>query len=186
MAVRYFILTSHYRSVLDFSDVAFEAAEKGLKKLHGYHRLLLEAMEQKSTNNNLTSEIDAAAFKLQFKEAMNDDFNTPKAIAALHTYLSAVTKVLEEGGAAGNSLQKINKVLLATAGGVLGILQPVYQEQGSRDEKFDRVMDVILHIRQNLRKEKHYQLADSLRDDLSAIGITVKDTPEGTVWEIND
>jgi cysteinyl-tRNA synthetase len=186
MAVRYFILTSHYRSVLDFSETAFDAAEKGLKKLQGYHRFLLQTIEQKNDKNKLPPEIDPIAFETQFKEAMNDDFNTPKAIAALHIYLSGVNKVLEEGRAGGESLESINKVLLATAGDVLGILQSQYDEIGKRDEKFDRVMDMVLRIRQNMRDEKQYQMTDMLRNDLSAIGITIKDTPKGTEWEIVD
>jgi cysteinyl-tRNA synthetase len=156
-----------------------------LKKLQGYHRLLLEAIAQEQ-EHALPPQLDPIVYERQFKEAMNDDFNTPKAIAALHTYLSTVNKLLEEGKAGGKSLEQINKVLLDTAGGVLGILQPAYKEQAGRDEKFDQVMNVILQIRQNLRKEKHYQLADNLREDLSTIGVIVKDTPEGTVWEIVD
>jgi cysteinyl-tRNA synthetase len=185
LAIRYFILTSHYRSVLDFSNDAFDAAEKGLKKLQAFHLRLMEAAARQQQGASVVSEIDPAAYESAFSAAMNDDFNTPKAIAALHTYLSAVNKVLDEGRADAKLLAQINAILLATAGDVLGILQPKYEQQAHGDEQFNRVMDIVLRIRERLRKEKQYQLADVLRSELSSAGITIKDTPEGAVWQIN-
>jgi cysteinyl-tRNA synthetase len=184
-AIRYFILTSHYRSVLDFSEAAFDAAEKGLKKLQAYHQRLLEAAARQQPGEATVAEIDPAGYEADFRAAMNDDFNTPKAIATLHTYLSAVNKIVEEGKSGIKMLEQVNRILLATAGDVLGILQPTYREGISRDKKFDQIMDVILRFRQYLRNEKQYRLADVLRDDLSSQGIAIKDTPDGTIWEIN-
>jgi cysteinyl-tRNA synthetase len=185
-AVRYFILTSHYRSVLDFSDEAFKAAEKGLKKLRSFHRALLDAITANMAGKNTIAEIDPEKFESQFKEAMNDDFNSPKAIAALHTYLSKVYSELEKNRIDCTLLQKINDTLMVTAGKVLGILQPEYVDRGDRDEKFDQVMNAVLSIREQLRQEKQYKIADDLRDYLSSAGINIKDTPQGSTWEIKE
>lgn len=183
-AIRYFILTSHYRSVLDFSDAAFEGAEKGLKKLQTYHEDLLDAIDESKKGNPIPPEINPDQFKQQFEVAMDDDFNTPKAIAALHTYLSQVHLTIQTGNIDSAALRKLNDTVLASAGNVLGILQPEYMKDTMRNEEFDRLMDVILSTRAQLRKEKQYKLADDLRDRLSAAGISIKDTPDGSVWEI--
>ena len=182
-AIRYFILMSHYRSTLDFSDSALEAAEKGYKKLQTSWQRLKESAKsapEKATANLLP----IAKYKEEFESALNDDFNTPQAIAALFDFINAVNRQLDqqENIPAKSEIESAVQVLESTAGAVLGLLSSDKASSTSSVDKMDGIMQLILDLRADLRNEKNFALSDKLRDALKEIGITVKDTPEGSTW----
>jgi len=184
LAIRFFVLSSHYRSPLDFSDAALEAAQKGLEKLHQSFLRLLKAKPIRAGKDE-AFEQEIATFRAKFRDEMNDDFNTPRAIAALFEFMHRVNVWLEGQDVTEETLRNAIKVTEETAGTVLGLLPGDYQElTGKGGGNVDAVVELILDIRNKLRKEKNFALADEIRDRLAQIGITIKDTPQGTEWEM--
>jgi cysteinyl-tRNA synthetase len=183
-AIRYFILTSHYRSPVDFSDPALAAAEKGLKKMQitiGRIRQTMADLGQVKKPEALPVESYVSAFR----NAMNDDFNTPQAMAAVFDLLTEVNKRLDaqQVSLSKSDLARLLEVLKETVGGVLGLF-PSAEESGKlASEKLNAAMELLLQLRLELRREKKFELADRIRKRLEKSGIRIKDTREGSTWQ---
>ena len=185
LAIRYFVLSSHYRSPLDFSDQALDAAEKGVARFHQTFVRLLKTKAGKA-GKDAAFEKEIETYLRRFKDEMNDDFNTPKALATLFEFLKAVNSWLDKGETVTEeTLQNVIKALEETAGTVLGLLPKDYAELlGSAQGDLDGIMQILIDVRAALRKEKNFNLADEIRNRLSTVGIELKDMPQGTVWEM--
>jgi cysteinyl-tRNA synthetase len=184
MAIRFFILMSHYRSSLDFSEKALDAATTGLKKIQNFMVRIQKALDSAEETSD-RSILPVKKFEDNFQTAMNEDFNTPQALAATFDTINEVNKILDDkkNQPSKSELQQFKDVLTKTLGGVLGLISLDQAEGDASGEDFDHVMDVLLDVRSDLRKEKKFQIADKIRDELNSIGITIKDTPEGASWE---
>ena len=184
LAIRYFILMSHYRSNLDFSEKALAAATSGFKKIQNFISRIQNAINsaQEMPGEQI---LPAEIFESKFREAMNDDFNTPQALAATFDMISEVNKILDDKNRqpGKTDLQKLQNIVNHTLGDVLGLITNEQSESETSGKDFKRVMEVLLDVRSALRKEKNYQIADKIRDGLSSIRITIKDTPDGAIWE---
>jgi cysteinyl-tRNA synthetase len=183
IAIRYFVLMSHYRSALDFSDAALEAAQRGLKKLQTtWERLSSGPMSVGDINGS--SELTAALedYDRDFHAALNDDFNPPKAIAALFDLFGSVNNALDNKTADREQLAAIKHLIDRTAGGVLGILGGTEDQAAGQAHDIGGVVEVLLEIRNELRRAKNFTLSDKIRDGLQQQGIVIKDTPDGTTW----
>jgi cysteinyl-tRNA synthetase len=180
LAIRFFILQSHYRSPLDYSEIAIKASTTGLEKLHETHRRL---REQKPGSGSF----DIAPFRQRFTEAMDDDFNTPIAISVLFDLSKSINAALDRiEGLSEPSLQDAAAFLDNAGREVLGILQDNGQSSHSGDEmngkRLDGVMDILLDLRADARKNKDFALSDKIRDRLLDAGIEIKDTKDGASW----
>ena len=184
LAIRYFILMSHYRSSLDFSQKAMEAATAGYKKIQNF-LLRINNTLNASKNNSNNRVLPIEKYESNFREAMNDDFNTSQALAAIFDMMTEVNRLLDNKDRQPGQfeLQKLNNMVKNTLGDVLGLVSSDQTEKDISSENFNAVMRVLLDIRSELRKEKNFQLADQIRDKLNAIQISIKDTPEGAQWE---
>lgn len=164
-AVRYFLLSAHYRGPLDFTPTQLENFREGVNRLFNFYQHLPE--EERAFPEELKR------FKNEFEKAMDDDFNTPKAISAIFKLVEwgwkNMDSISEWGGAA-------RKLLKSLAGDVLGIL-PEEKREESKD-----FINLIVKTREQLRKRKIFDLADEIRLELNRLGISLMDTPEGTVW----
>ncbi|MHB2147729.1 cysteine--tRNA ligase [Calditrichota bacterium LG25] len=184
LAIRYFVLSSHYRSPLDFSDQALESAQKGLGRFHQtFARLLKAKINAKGKDEAFEKKIET--YRQKFIQAMNDDFNTPKALAELFEFLKEINAWLDAGQTVTEEThKKAVQVIEETAGKVLGLLPKDYAEfESKRSGDVDAVVQILIDIRSALRKEKNFALADEIRNRLQQINIELKDTPQGTVWE---
>lgn len=185
LAVRFFILSSHYRSPVDFSDTALDAAEKGLSKIH---QTLLRLMNFKAvkTGKDAAFEKRIDAFREKFKQEMDDDFNTPKAIAALFDFIRDLNSWLDKPQqTADKSLKSALRLLEKTAGDVLGLLpQDMRTLRAADDDKLDGVIQILIEMRNEARQDKNFTLADQIRNRLKEAGIELKDTPQGTAWDV--
>jgi cysteinyl-tRNA synthetase len=183
LAIRYFILMSHYRSNLDFSKDALKAAAKGIKRLHSSYNRILSAL-QVSNNVKTEGELNLTEFIQNFQTAMNDDFNTPQAIASIFELLNEINRSLDDPQRKPNKVQleKMIEVLSGTAGDVLGLLSTEKQSETNFTEKMNQLMHIVLELRLQLRDQKNFLLSDKLRSDLESIGIRIKDTPDGAIW----
>ncbi len=178
--VRFFILQSHYRSPVDFSDAAISAAAQGLERLRG----TLESLRRLSGGAAAGATPSAAAMALsetyggRFIAEMDDDFNTPAAIGQLFDFCREINKHLDAGGAPADALLFENK-LSAFLGEVLGLRL----ESGGGAVAAEPFIELLLKLRAALRQKREFQMADQLRDQLQELGVAIEDGKEGTRWK---
>ena len=179
MTIRFFILQAHYRSTLDFSNAALQAAEKGFDRL-------MKGMETLGKlKASATSSVEIADLEKRCSEAMNDDLNSPMVISALFDYVRIINQIAE-------GQQTISEADLAELKRVFDLY--VYEILGLRNEKQEgvaggsdmlgKVVDMILAVRQDAKANKDWATSDKIRNELTAIGIRVKDRKDGVDWEI--
>ncbi len=185
-ALRFFLISTHYRSPLDFSDERLEEAERTLERIDGAIRKARFRLDgAAAVRNEAAQAMQAAAeaAKAEFIAAMSDDFNTAMALGVLFTLVRRLnTYLAEEAVADRTALETVLRVLRDMTE-ILGILPQSWTEGNAADaHAYRELMDVILAVRQEARTQKQYAVADAIRDRLQAIGITLEDGPEGTVW----
>ena len=191
MVIRFFILQSHYRSSLDFSDTAIRASQTGLEKLQEtYKRLLKSPIYDGKIPFDEFSKMKLQTtihFKAKITDALNDDFNTPVAISVIFEFIKNLNSVLDKHGELQTETAKSAIDFLETyAGEVLGILKSREElaagEAGDGGETLQSVMGVLLELRTQARAKKDFAMSDTIRDLLLTKGIELKDTKEGTTW----
>ncbi len=206
-AIRVFILNSHYRSPLTFSEETLEAAEKGADRLR-------QVAYAEGRGEKVGEKIDTESYRKRFIEAMDDDFNTAQSLAALFDLARDINRLKDEGY---NVVE--GKQLLLELARVLGLtlkppkkppldaepfielrklttaqirranLDKSIDESGAALEQKTDISDAkgiinwLKDIRDALRKDKQFQLADEIRAKLEELGIVLEDTPQGTVWK---
>jgi cysteinyl-tRNA synthetase len=179
LVIRFFILQSHYRSPLDFSEAAIKASQSGFEKLQETYRRLLEAVQGSGT-------LDVAAFEAKITEALNDDFNTPVAISVIFEFVKTLNAALDREGIDPETKKSALGWFETYAGEVLGILKNREEllagESGESARTLDEVMQVLLELRKEARANRDFATSDKIRDLLQQRGIEVKDTKEGAVW----
>lgn len=176
--VRFFILQAHYRSILDFSDDAIQASEKGFDRLMD----TIEHIAQLPTGS--TTDFDVEKWKQKCYAAMNDDFNSPILIAHLFDAVRAVN-LIKEGK---EQIKSTDKELLSTTLNtfvfdVLGLFKR-NTNNNVTNEKLEAVVNLLIDIRKEARANKDFAQSDLIRDQLAAIGITLKDGKEGTTFSL--
>ena len=185
-AVRFFILSSHYRKPVDFSEDAMAAAERGVERLHNTVLRLRNQMEEAmpAGTADLSHVSDLMNVGNRFMDAMNDDFNTPQAIAALFDFNKQVNELLDSGQPTSRgTLAAIDGLYRELGGTVLGIIPDQLREEAG-GEVMEALMEIVLQIRQQYREEKAWEKADQLRDRLDDVGIVIEDRPEGPTWRL--
>lgn len=171
--IRFFMMQAHYRSNLDFTPEALNAAEKGYARLND----ALSLVSKLATSS--TSSFDVAALIESFYSAMNDDFNAPILVANLFEAAKKINLINDgKETISANDLITLHKELLRFVEGVLGLSSAQANESG----QLAPVMDLVLTLRQQAREQKDWATSDKIRDGLAAAGITVKDGKEGTTW----
>ncbi len=171
--LRFFMMQAHYRSTLDFTEEALNAAEKGYSRLSDAIQLL----DKLPTND--TSSFDVSALVDSFYTAMDDDFNTPILIANLFEAAKRVNLINDKVDTITlNDLKLLSTHLIAFTKEILGLQLNVAQS----DAKLAPVMDLVLDLRAQARANKDWTTSDKIRDGLAAAGIIVKDGKEGTSW----
>ena len=177
MTIRFFVLQAHYRGTLDFSNEALLAAEKGMNKLYAAARQLPKL---KSGDH---SDEDINAWVQKCYDAMNDDLNTPKLLSELFDATRIINSV-KDGKLSLNEedLTTLKKYFNIFFYDILGMKE----ESGQGNSEYtDKLMSLILEIRQDAKTNKNWTVADLIRNKLTEMGITLKDTKEGTSYELN-
>ncbi len=186
MVIRFFILQTHYRSTLDFSNEALVASEKGLKRLwEAYENL--KKLEVGSQESELDSELDSKVAKLlgEFDEFMNDDFSTAKVLANMFEIVPVINSMKDKTIAV-SALSKETFELLQSKfkvwiEDILG-LKSVTEADNS---KLQGVMQLLIDIRKEAKTKKDFATSDKIRNQLAALGITLKDEKSGDMsWNI--
>ena len=178
MTIRFFILQAHYRSTVDFSNEALQAAEKGLARLmEAYsHLKKIKAAE--------TSTVETNGLREKCYEAMNDALNSPIVISPLFDATRAINSV-KDGKAtiSAADLQELRETFELFLFDILGMKDEA-SAAGSSYEAFGKAVDLLLAIRQQAKANKDWATSDKIRNELTAIGFEIKDTKEGAEWRL--
>jgi len=174
--VRFFMLQAHYRSMLDFSSEALEAAEKGFNKLiEG-----IKTLDTLEVTNEST--FDVKAWVSKSYDAMNDDFNTPILIAHLFEAVKQINLIKDKKASITRSdLTLLKKMIHIFSFDVMGL---VISDRKQDSDKIEGLMSMIISMRNQARENKDWTLSDKIRDELLAIGIQLKDTKEGATFTL--
>jgi cysteinyl-tRNA synthetase len=180
MTIRFFILSSHYRSPTDFSEAALEAAGKGLERLYGAVGLVRDRLDTAEEGGTAAFQQVLDEHKVRFTGAMDDDFNTPQALAALFDLTKEVNTLLNSGEPVSRgTLEAIDGLYLELGGDVLGIIPDQLPEEAGGGLE-DALVQILIDLRQEFRQAKDWAKADAIRDRLAEVGIALEDSPEGT------
>ncbi len=175
IVIRYLLMSVPYRQKLNFTFDGLHAAEQALERIANTLRRLEHTPEVE--NQGALCQADVEAFRRQLREGLADDLNTAKALAALHTVLHKVNTALDGGGIS----PKVRSALLEAfteADNVLGI----FPKQEISETNDDDEIQSLVNQRTEARKNKDFARSDAIRDELTARGILVEDTPHGPVW----
>jgi cysteinyl-tRNA synthetase len=179
-AIRLFFAQAHYRGPVDFNDDLLDSAEKGLEKLKNIQSTI-ESGLNKNRIDGKSLDFDFQSFEKRFSDALDDDFNTPQAVAVIFDFVKEVNKMIAaEENVNVNFYIGVKNFLINTADRVLGIMD--FEEKDFKHDSLleNELIKVLIEIRLKAKNEKNFQLADDIRKKLDSLGITLKDTKEGT------
>lgn len=172
--IRYFLLSGHYRSPIDFNDNLMEMSKASLARFENARKnleFLIEKGEGQMTDDEKKVFESYDSYRAQFKEAMDDDLNTADAISAIFELVTAINQAVKDGASKEFAQKSLDTLLELTH--VLGLLEA--EEDADVDDEIKKLVDE----REAARAAKDFAKADQIRDELKAKGITLKDTPQG-------
>jgi cysteinyl-tRNA synthetase len=183
--LRYYLAAPHYRSAIEFTEAALEEAATAYRRLESFVRRAAERVGPGAAGR-VDDRAGARLLCAEFTAALDDDLGTPAAVAAIHEAVHRGNTALTDGddAAVAGALGSVRAML-----GVLGLdpLDPQWATGGS-DEQLTQVTDGLVSLaleqRQAARARKDFAAADAIRNQLTALGVSVEDTPQGTRWEL--
>lgn len=181
MTIRFFVLQAHYRGTVDFSNEALQSAEKGMEKLYAAERSLDKLKASDKSSENIEAWVERCY------EAMNDDFNSPKVIAELFD-ASRIINAVKDGHATltAEDIKLLQDNFRTFFFDILGMKRETIVVGGQDgSDTLDKVMKLVLDIRQDAKANKNWAISDKIRDDLKEAGISVKDTKDGAEWSLS-
>lgn len=176
MSVKFFMLQTHYRSTLDFSNEALQASEKGFDRLMN----AVNTLEKLKSSEKSSSDIKSLCAKCY--DAMNDDFNSPILLAHLFEGVKTINSIYDEKESISKEdLELLRKTFRDFIFDVLGLKEE--KSATNNDELANNLMNLIIDIRNEAKAKKDFPTSDKIRDSLTKTKITLKDTKYGTTWE---
>ena len=184
MAIRFFILSAHYRGTVDFSNDALVASEKGLERLmNGLSDL--DRIQPQAECDAQTKKV-VKELRQKCYDAMNDDLATPLVISHLFEACSVVNKLIDHKATiCAECLEELRATMRLFAFDILGLADEKAANNEAREEAYGKVVDMVLDLRSKARANKDWATCDQIRDALKAAGFEVKDTKDGCVWKLN-
>lgn len=177
MAVKFFMLQTHYRSTLDFSDEALAGSEKAFNRLMESYRTL------QHLQGSAKSEEDITALEKKCYEAMNDDFNTPVLISHLFDAVRIINSVNDKKmQLTQKDIELLKKIYDQFIFDVMGLKNE--EEGGKSNTALEKVMSLILDLRAKAKANKDFSTSDEIRNKLTDAGIDVKDSKDGATWSV--
>jgi cysteinyl-tRNA synthetase len=175
--IRFYVLSAHYRGPQVYSEAALEEAAASLRRLHNtYHELKAAEANAKGTNDAVEM---ASTFRERFVEAMDQDFNTRAAMSEVFELIRETNRLLAGGDLSARGVKEIIGAL-EEMNTVFGILPSAAAETADRSGE---IIDILIEVRNELRKRKQYDLADKIRDRLKERSVELQDTSEGVKWK---
>ncbi|HEX7691975.1 MAG TPA: cysteine--tRNA ligase [Sediminibacterium sp.] len=184
MTIRFFILQSHYRGTLDFSNEALQGSEKALKRLLEAHEWLMQQQDMGSDDAGITdAELNSKVEKLVngFTEFMDDDMNTAKVLANMFEVVPVINSINDKDQPAGVLSRHTATHLQAQMRLFVEDIFGLKQERTGNDDKLGGVLQLLIDIRKEAKKRKDFVTSDKIRNELSALGVQLKDEKDGEV-----
>ena len=187
MTIRFFILSAHYRSTVDFSNDALKAAEKGLERLLDG----IANLDRIQASDKCDPQTEKVVKELRQKcyDAMNDDFQTQIVISHLFEACHTINNLVDHKATiCAECLQELKETMQLFAFDLLGLSKGQgagNKGQEAREEAFGKVVDMVLDLRAKAKANKDWTTSDQIRDALAAAGFEVKDTKDGATWKLN-
>ncbi|MBZ0182981.1 MAG: cysteine--tRNA ligase [Melioribacteraceae bacterium] len=184
-SIRHFFNQTHYAGPLNYSEDLLESAQRGLEKINNFVEEIKEGI-LRNKKDGITPQFDIDRYKFAFENAMDDDFNTPKATAVIFDFVRDANKTIGDKKNEINSefYITLKNFLKSTADEVLTILnfdEKVIEENNSLQND---LIELLIKLRNEARQEKNFKLGDKIRDELNAMGVQLKDSKEGTSYKI--
>ncbi|NWF88220.1 MAG: cysteine--tRNA ligase [Ignavibacteriaceae bacterium] len=182
-SIRLLFSQTHYRGPLEFNDELLESAKRGLEKFDNLIDKLSLLPNPLPKGEGISPNFDFQSYYKNFEAAMDDDLNTPQAVAVLFDFVRDVNKTIAENeNLPPEFYLNVKEFLSKTAQGVLGIIDLEKSDiQGGSIEK--ELIELLIHLRNDARKEKNFALSDKIRDGLNELGIELKDSKDGTTYK---
>ena len=184
MTIRFFILSAHYRSTVDFSNDALKASEKGLERLMtGLGNLARVPVSDKC---DAQTELFVKQLRQRCYDAMNDDFQTQLVISYLFEGCHVINTLLDHTTQiCADCLKELTETMQLFAFELLGLRSEQADNNEEREEAYGKVVDMVLDLRAKAKAEKNWAVSDQIRDALADAGFEVKDTKDGVTWKLN-
>jgi len=186
-AIRLFVLFTHYRSEMDFTDKKLRDAETSLERLYntldGLEEAMERSVEREPTEMEKEFEKKVEKLRAEFVEAMDEDFNTPRALAALFDLSREINRFLDEQKQPNTQLLKRVYDRFLEFGKVLGLFQKGRVKKVS-EKLVNDLVNLLVELRENLRRKGDFELSDEIRAKLRELGVAVEDTSEGSRWKL--
>jgi len=185
--IRMFMQSVHYSNPVDYSEGALDATARGWERIANAVRLVRQTLRSAPTTDDglgFSERLESA--RAAFTASLEDDLNTPGAIATLQDLTREVNSLLNSGATVGRAaLEAIDAAYRATAGDVLGILPADEAAGAGSAQREAALIQMLIDMRTQARKAKNWAESDRLRDELAAIGVVLEDRADGTVWKVN-
>ena len=176
MTIRFFILQAHYRSTVDFSNEALQAAEKGFNRLMQAYKTLQKLQPSK------TSSVNVNEYRQRCYDAMNDDLNSPILIAHLFDITKVINSVNDKKETLTQAdIDELKSIFDTFVFEILGLKD---EQSGDNTALLGGLISMILEVRQQAKSQKDWATSDRIRDDLQKLGVSIKDGKEGATWSI--
>ncbi len=184
-AIRMLFAQSHYGGPLNFTDELLASAGKGLEKLNNLVDKINDEINSSEDQKGISPEFDFDKYKNSFELAMDDDFNSPQAVAVIFDFVRDVNKTIAEIENINSKFYlSVKEFLAKTADGVLGIVDLSKQNQVSDRSLENELIELLIQLRTDSKKEKNYALSDKIRDELNKLGIVLQDSKDKTTYKI--
>jgi cysteinyl-tRNA synthetase len=184
--IRYFMLSAHYSSPVTYSPDALSAAANGWERVNNAVRLVRQTMldaQQGDEGNSFSERLDRT--RDDFKAAMDDDFNAPRALAVLQELTRDVNSLLNSETIVSRAvLEAIDDTYKSLGGDVLGVIPQQDTATGGDSEREAKLIQLLIDQRARARAEKNYAESDRIRDELAAAGVILEDRADGTIWKL--
>ena len=176
MTIRFFILQAHYRSTVDFSNEALQAAEKGFGRLMQAYKTLQKLQPSKSSSVNVSE------YRQRCYDAMNDDLNSPILIAHLFDITKVINSVNDNKETLTQAdIDELKSIFDTFVFDILGLKD---EQSGDNTALLDGLISMILEVRQQAKSQKDWATSDRIRDDLQKLGVSIKDGKDGATWSL--
>jgi cysteinyl-tRNA synthetase len=184
MTIRFFMLSAHYRSTVDFSDEALQASQKGLERLmDGLKNLERVPVSDKCDE---ATEQFVKSLRQRCYDAMNDDLMTQLVISYLFEACHLVNALIDhKASICADCLNELKEVMHLFTNDILGLSADNAAGNAEREESFGKVVDMVLDLRAKAKAAKDWATSDRIRNELAALGFEVKDTKDGATWKLN-
>ena len=184
MTIRFFILSAHYRSTVDFSNEALQSAEKGYKRLMDGINDLKRIQTAKASDDSTKAFV--STFRQKCYDTMNDDLQTPTVISNLFESCHLVNTVIDHKAKIGSEdLKELADTMHLFTFDILGLKGETGVNNSEREKSFGKVVDMVLDLRAKAKDAKDWTTSDQIRNELQQDGFEIQDTQDGATWKLD-